>query len=394
MQKIKINMPKKYDRWIHASVIVLIILGSLMIVSTSVGETSNNNAVVIKTLIKQSAFVLVAYAAMVLFANSFSFEKAMKKIRLVGAGIVILLIACFFFDPVGGARSWIRFSLPGIGQFTIQPSEFMKVFMIVLMAVFVEKVKKSHLDWWSIVKIPFSFYMIGAFLILLQNDTGSFIVLSLICVICLLIPTHPSLAKLQKVMGILLVCGSCFMVFIASDLGLHLLEKMDFIDNYIIKRFTMASNPWLDETDKGYQLINSLYAFASGGWTGVGFGQSIQKMGYLPEASTDYILATTVEELGISGFLVILGGYGIIIFRLFQYAFLTRKEGYKILYIGTAMFLFIHFVFNVGGVTGLIPLTGVPLLFISSGASSLVSVCSAIGICQAVLAKENRERAS
>ncbi len=124
-----------------------------------------------------------------------------------------------------------------------------------------------------------------------------------------------------------------------------------------------------------------------------GFGQSVQKMQYLPAASTDYILAITVEEFGILGFLVILGGYGVLIYRLFKYALMSKREGYKILYIGTAMYLFIHFVFNVGGVTGLIPLTGIPLLFISSGASSLVSICSAIGIAQAAIARENRERA-
>lgn len=392
MRKIKFNMPAKYDKAIHASVIVLIILGSLMIASTSVGETSINQLIVVRTIAKQCAFVVAAYIAMLFFANTFVLEKVTKIIRPVGFVLIIMLVACFFFEGAGGANSWIRFSIPGLGQFTVQPSEFMKVFMIVIMASVIEKVKRRNIDCWSIVKIPLSFYLIAALLIFLQNDTGSLIVLSLICAVCLLIPSHPNLKKLQNSVTLLLAGGASFVIFLASGLGISMLQKMDFIDPYIISRFEMAKNPWVDTHNQGYQLINSLYAFASGGWGGLGFGQSIQKMRYLPAAITDYILAITVEELGIIGFMIVLIGYGTIIYRLFKYALMSKREGYKILYIGTALYLFIHFVFNVGGVTGLIPLTGIPLLFLSSGASSLVSVCCAIGICQASIAKENRER--
>ena len=372
MRKIKFNMPKKYDRLIHASVIILIVLGTLMVASTSVGETisggTTNDTVVIRTIVKQALFVLVAYFAMVFFANYFTMERAMKWIRPVGFAIVIMLVACLFFEAAGGAKSWIRLSIPGLGQITLQPSEFMKVFMIVVMACIIERVRKRKLDCWSIVKIPLSFYMIAVIVIFLQNDTGSLIVISLICAVCLLVPSHPSLKKFQKFVGGFLIFGGLAVIFLASDAGISLLEKLP-ISNYIINRFKMAANPWLDEYNSGLQLINSLYAFASGGWLGVGFGQSVQKMQYLPAASTDYILAITVEEFGILGFLVILGGYGVLIYRLFKYALMSKREGDKILYIGTAMYLFIHFVFNVGGVTGLIPLTGIPLLFISSGAS-------------------------
>ena len=110
-------------------------------------------------------------------------------------------------------------------------------------------------------------------------------------------------------------------------------------------------------------------------------------MMYLPEATTDYILPIIVEELGIFGFLFIVLLYGVILYRLFYYAFKAKSEGYKVILIGTAMYLSVHFLLNVGGVSGLIPLTGVPLLFISSGSSSLLSVCIAIGISQAVISR-------
>lgn len=392
MRKLRIKMPLKYDKTIHLTVILLIVFGTLMIASTSVGETYSPKTVFV-TVIKQSVFVIGSYLAMVFFANVFDIDKISKWLRPIGFAIIVMLISCFFFDEVGGARSWIRISIPIAGQITLQPSEFMKVFMIVAMAVVIHKVKRRNFDCWSIIKIPFSFYIMAGILILVQNDLGSFIVLSLICAICLLIPSHPNLAKLQKYVMILLAVGSTFVIFLASDVGLAIVEKMSVIPDHVVTRFVTAANPWVDEFDKGNQLINSLLAFASGGWRGLGFGHSIQKMSRLSASSTDYILAIVVEELGVLGFLMVLLGYSILIYRLFKYALLSKKEGYKVLYIGTAMYLFLHFTFNVGGVIGLIPLTGVPLLFISAGASSLMSVCVAFGVCQAAIAKENRERA-
>lgn len=390
---IKFKMPKRYDRMIHLCVIVLILLGTLMIISTSVGETYESKLVVIKTIVKQFAFICAAYFCMINVANYFSLEKVFKYIKAIGIFILVLMFVCLLFHGAGGAKSWIYIPLPLVGQISIQPSEFFKVFMIVCMACFVEKARRRNWDWWTIVKGPVGFYGFGVVLLILQHDLGTLIVLSLICAVCLLIPSHPNLQKVQKYMAYLLLIGGISVVFLASDLGIALLEKLPILEDYQIKRFTMAANPFTDEFHHGMQLINSLYAFASGGLYGLGIGQSIQKMQYLPEALTDYILAITVEELGILGFIIVLSCYGMIIYRLFMYALTSRKEGYKIIYVGVSLYMFIHFVFNVGGVTGLIPLTGIPLLFISSGASSLVSICTGIGICQALVARENRERA-
>ncbi len=390
---LKFKMPKKCDQMIHISVVVLIMLGTLMIISTSVGETYGNDLIVVKTIAKQFLFITAAYICMVNVANYFSFAWVQKNIKAIGVFICVLMVICLAFDGAGGAKSWIYITLPGLGQMSIQPSEFFKVFMIVCMACFIEKARKRNWDWLTIIKGPLGFYGIGVFLLVLQHDLGTLIVLSLICAIGLIIPSHPNLQKIQTYMTILLVVGSLSVVFLASDLGISVLEKLPFLEDYQIKRFTMAANPFTDEYNHGVQLINSLYAFASGGLNGLGIGQSIQKMQYLPEALTDYILAITVEELGIFGFIIVLACYGMIIYKLFMYAFASKRDGYKIIYIGTSLYLFIHFVFNVGGVTGLIPLTGIPLLFISSGASSLVSICGGIGICQSLISREKRERA-
>ena len=159
---------------------------------------------------------------------------------------------------------------------------------------------------------------------------------------------------------------------------------------HITTRFENAINLFRPYVG-GYQPINGLYGIARGGLQGVGFGESIQKYGYLTQSDNDYILSIVIEELGVFGLGIIVAGYAIIIKRLFYYAFRTKSEGYKVILIGTAMYIFAHFVLNVGGVGGLIPLTGVPLLFISSGGSSMMSIMSAIGISQAIIARIRRQ---
>ena len=183
------------------------------------------------------------------------------------------------------------------------------------------------------------------------------------------------------------------LVFIGmSPIGLPIVEKMADLPllGHIAARFVNAANPTaLDMYGGGYQPSHALYAITSSGIFGLGFGNSTRKYGYLTQADSDYILAIIVEELGIFGLLFITIGYGIIIFRLFRYAFKTNFVPYKIILSGAAIYLGAHFMLNVGGVSALLPLTGVPLLFISDGGSALVSAFITMGLCQHVIAKIN-----
>ena len=120
----------------------------------------------------------------------------------------------------------------------------------------------------------------------------------------------------------------------------------------------------------------------SGGLFGRGIGGSLRKYGYLTQADNDYILAVIIEETGIFGLGILSLLYGLLIYRFFYYAFKTNEFTYKTVLVGSSAYLFIHFVLNVGGVSGLIPSTGVPLLFISSGGSSLMAAFITIGLCQ------------
>ena len=189
------------------------------------------------------------------------------------------------------------------------------------------------------------------------------------------------------VIGLAVILGLA--VFMLTPYGEAIIGMLP-LQEYQINRIYSSINPFSDQYGSGYQLINGLVSFASGGWFGVGFGNSVRKYTNFPAANTDFILAIIVEELGFIGFLMILVPYCIIIFRLMNYALKIRNEKAKIILIGVAMYFLLHFILNVGGVTGLIPLTGVPLLMISAGGSSTLAAMSALGIAQAIISRYKR----
>ncbi len=386
-QKIKLTlkMPRKYDFWLHLSSLILLLFGSLMILSANVGNTESDSMIVAKVILKQTAFIIISYFMMIGLANNFTMVRARRYGKLIGLILIALCLSTMFFTPVQGSRAWIH-----LGSITIQPAEFVKVFMIVVIAVYIEIAGRRNFDWWTIIKTPFTFFCAFIGIVILQRDLGTMVIIALMSVISFLIPSHKNLRKVQKIVKIGL-CGGCLTtIFLMTPAGVGILENLP-VFSHVSTRFENALNPFSDPYNKGHQAIQGLVSIASGGLTGKGIGQSQQKFGYLTQADNDYIIGVVIEELGIFGLAFIMIGYVVIIQRLFQYALRTKSEGYKIILIGTAMYIFLHFFFNVGGVGGLIPLTGVPLLFISSGGSSLMSIMSAIGISQAVISRIRRQ---
>ncbi len=338
-QKLKITakMPRKYDFWIHLSALVLILFGSLMILSTSVGSTSESDSLIVaKVVVKQTLFVIFSYIAMLFLANNFTMLRARKLGRLIGG---ILIAACFStlaFRSVGGSRAWIL-----IGPVSIQPSEFVKVFMIVIIAVYIEVAGRRNFDWWTIIKLPFVFLCIFVFILFLQKDLGTLVVIGMLSVVSFLIPSHKNLRLAQKITKIALVCGCAFVIFLMTPPGLKIVENIP-VFSHVGTRFANAANPFSDPYGDGYQNVQGLVGIASGGLIGKGIGQSKQKFGFLTQADNDFILAIVIEELGIFGLAIIVTGYVIIIQRLFHYAYRTKSEGYKIILIGTAMYIFLE----------------------------------------------------
>ena len=159
-----------------------------------------------------------------------------------------------------------------------------------------------------------------------------------------------------------------------------------------IRRISTWLAPLSDPYDTSMQLSNALIAFNNGGLFGVGLGNSTQKFGYIPESQNDFIGAIIYEELGIIGLGLIIIPTCIIIFKLLKYSQEIKENKSRIILLGIASYFFLHLLINLGGISGLIPMTGVPLLLISAGGSSSVTAFVAVGVAQAIIAKHNRQK--
>lgn len=381
-----LRMPYLYDRYVHFATLVLVLFGLVMITSASMGLAAGNTIYLVNVVAKQIIFSIVGYVGMLLVAKVFTFQRLRDNISLIVIGTIIALLFALAFQSVGGARAWIRIPMPG-GEVTIQPSEFAKISIMLVVAVYLCDLKMKKPTNWELIKTPTILIGIFVFIVaVLQSDFGSAVVMLAIAVIIFLIPQHPQLIKYQKILFILIICGIIGVVFLVSPLGANFVQHLPLAE-YQKNRILSAVNPFVDKYGSGYQLVNGLVSFASGGFFGVGFGNSVRKYTNFPAANTDFILSIVVEELGFLGFMVIFVCYGLIILRLFKYAFKMKSEKGKVILIGTSMYILIHFIFNVGGVTGLIPLTGVPLLMISYGGSSTMAAMLAIGLSQAVISR-------
>lgn len=380
------------DLLIHLAMFALMIYGTLMIGSASMGLAVSNPSYLVKTVVKQVVFVIVGYFIMCKLSNWFRLERLKsKKFPFVIIGMEVLLISCIAFSASGGAHAWIRIPIPGM-EVSLQPSEFAKIISILIVAAYLGDVKKIYPRKRDLFVRPLLF--IGIYLVtvlFVQHDFGSMAVIFLIVCVCLLIPTHPQTKNFQIFLKVAFWCMVGVAVFILSPLGTHLIESMPFLSTYQKNRFLSAVNPFQDIYGSSYQIVKGLVSFADGGLLGVGYGNSVRKYTDFPAANTDFILAILVEELGFVGFLLLIALYSLIVFRLLYFATKIKNEKAKIILTGTAMYFVVHCFFNIGGVTGLIPLTGVPLLMISSGGSSTMSIMFMVGIAQAVISQYNRK---
>lgn len=380
------------DLPIHLAMVALIIYGTLMIGSASMGLAVKDTTYLVKTVVKQIIFVIFGYFGMCKFSNWFRLDK-LKKSSFSWCIIFMetLLVSCIFFKASGGAHAWIRIPFPGL-EISIQPSEFAKIVSILIIAAYLGDVKKTYPNAKKLLLRPLLF--IGIYLltiVFLQHDFGSMAVNFLIVCVCLLLPNHPQLKKFQGGLILCFCVTVAVVVFILSPQGVKFIEHLPMLSTYQINRFLSAVNPFEDIYGSSYQIVKGLVSFVDGGLFGVGFGNSVRKYTDFPAANTDFILSILVEECGFIGFLALIGLYSVIIFRLLNYANKIKNEKAKIILVGTAMYFVIHCFFNIGGVTGMIPLTGVPLLLISSGGSSTLSIMFCVGIAQAVISQYNRK---
>ena len=385
--RLSLRLPKGRDLSIQIAMILLGIIGFFMIISASM--TTNTSAQALGLVAaKQFAFLLVGYVGYIIFARIFEVDWFRRNIIPLAAILFVSLLVPLFFPAVNGAQAWIQ--LPG--GMTIQPSEFAKLGIVILLAVYIGDVRGRNIRLADLIQFPFYYILATIVLIIfIQKDTGTGVVLFVIVVFEFLMAGHKKLVPIQitVVVLIILTVGLSFLVLTPS--GIHFIQNILNLPTYMVARFENTMNPFINKYGSGYQLVNGLVAFVKGGWSGVGFGKSLQKYGYLPAAKTDFILAVLAEEFGFLGVVVVVALYFTLIYRLLKHALNANNERTRMILVGVAMYLFSHFVLNVGGVTALIPLTGVPLLLLSSGGSSTLSIMFSLGIAQALIIKQKKQ---
>lgn len=373
-------LDSKCDKYINWAVAILLLAGTFTIISTNVGKTTSAPNIVPKVLMKQCMFVLCGYIAMWFMNRWFRFKWYSKLENGIIIALLIMLILPLFSAEIGGSHAWIL-----IGGISLQPSEFAKPLIMIICATCLYRAKtktvmlkeKGHL----FIKAWAAFIVIF-FIVAMQKDMGTLVIICFILLSCIMIPRYVVLQRMQRLLKLFVygAIAAAVVLFGITNIGTEIIKHTSLA--HIAVRVENFKDPYTDVYGDGYQPANSLYGIASSDIRGKGIGNSTRKYGYLTQADNDYILAVLLEETGVFGLFGLVILYGMIEIRLFYYAFKTSEDMYKVILGGTGVYLFMHFFLNAGGVACLIPFTGVPLLFISSGGTSLMSIMLTMGLAQ------------
>lgn len=326
---------------------------------------------------KQLFFLKIAWP--LFFLMAIIPYKRWNNVKILGAMtialIIIMLWVAFFGIEANGSQSWINV----FGITTFQPSEYAKFFIIIYFAgaFYNKSIKKQYgsiqeLTLNDLLK-PIALWLMILLFVSIETDLGAVMILFVIAV-SIIFASGLKGRILKKFMLAITFFGTIVVIG-------GVLFKWDSIMNSSRGgRFTSYLNPFEYADSLGFQVVNGYYAIGSGGLSGLGLGQSVQKLGYLPEPHTDFIMAIISEELGILGVGAVLLCIGYIVLRGFWIAMNTKQVMPRIIAAGVATWIAFQTFINVGGLSGLIPLTGVTLPFISSGGSSILMLSLAVGI--------------
>lgn len=297
--------------------------------------------------------------------------------------VIILNLVALTGEELSGSKNWID-----LGFIKLQPSEFSKPIIIVLMAMMFEKYyrKLRTLDSkrYNAIGIILFVSMIIPVLIFLQKDFGTLLITLFIVGMMLL--ASPIL-KIDKLKSFLLLIG------IIALAGLIIYNVQGYILNdQRISRFKSYLDPCGNYENGGYQVCNSYIAINNGGLFGLGIGKSKQKYSYIPEPHTDSAFAIIAEEYGIYRCVFIFIGYIIVLWRILIISSKSNTLRGRYMCLGIASYIFVHIFVNLGGMLGLIPLTGVPLPFLSYGGSFVMSLIAALAIVQRVCVEKKKKK--
>jgi cell division protein FtsW len=294
-----------------------------------------------------------------------------KVCLVLGSAILILVLIPGVGKNVNGSQRWIP-----LGPVTLQPSEFAKWLLVIYVASYMVKHQEQLRTTWKALRVPVGVLLCYAFLLLQEPDFGATVIVT------------------GTLFGMLFIGGAHLggiLTLISGALGF--LALMIAVAPYRLQRLTVYTDPWSDPFGGGFQLVQSLIAFGRGEWFGLGLGNSIQKLFYLPEAHTDFVFSIWAEETGLVGALALIALFVVLISRILWIALRALQQGQAFagyVVFGIALIIAGQVFINIGVSTGLLPTKGLTLPFISYGGSSLLSSCMMMGI---VLRLEHDTRA-
>ncbi|OJF90123.1 FtsW/RodA/SpoVE family cell cycle protein [Alkalibacterium sp. 20] len=379
------NRIKYVDKYLVLPYIALTLFSVIMVYSASSYSALNDYGNPHHYLPRQAVFVGMSYFFFVV--SLFLPLQILKQKKVVIFGILLTAVSLFFLLLFGreiyGAKRWIETPL-----FNIQPAEFTKFMVIWYLAyILSKKQKKIAENFYRAVVAPVFLVALIVLFIYIQPDTGSaFIIVIISAVMIFASGVSPKLGMGFGLFGV----GSLFgMTQLIRNFGTDLF----FLDEYRYNRFLGYWDPFQLAEGAGLQLVNSYYALSRGGLLGVGFGDSIQKTGYLPFPYTDFIVSIIGEEFGLLGISVLFSVFALMVSRMFLTGIRSKSAFNSLLSIGIASMFLIQSLINLMGVVGLMPITGVTFPFISYGGSSLMVLSVSLGLVANVSARVNYQRA-
>lgn len=354
------------DLSIFWSVLILLAIGLVMVYSSSIAMSEAAKMTDYRAhyfLVRHSVFLGIGFVcACIAFQIPIAtWQRLAPWLFIAGAFLLVLVLIPGIGKDVNGSRRWIR-----LGFMTMQPSEVMKLLAVlyaadytVRKAAFMHDFKRGFLPMAAVM------VFVGAML-LREPDFGALVVITSIT------------------MAILFLGGLNWRVFAALIILLAVSFAVLVVTSpYRWERMRGFMDPWSDPYGKSYQLTHSLIAFGRGEWTGVGLGASVEKLFYLPEAHTDFLLAVIAEELGFVGVAVIIGLFGLLIHRAFavgREAMMREKYFAALVAQGIAVWITVQAFINMGVNMGMLPTKGLTLPFLSFGGTGILVNCVAVAI--------------
>jgi cell division protein FtsW len=366
------DLRRPIDRMLLFLALALMAIGMVWVYSASANKAAGTHAAATAFLVRQAVGGGIGFALMLALTQVelSSLRENPKPLVAVYVLCLVTLVAVFFFPKVNNAHRWIR-----VGILSLQPSEFVKPLAVILVSWWMVRYREA----WSNRRdsIPKLLTLLGILvvplaLILKEPDFGTTFLIILVSMLLIFLGGAPR--WIFAVLGpVLLGLGFMFVRFTP----------------YRWARVTSFLNPEADPLGKGHQALQSLIAVGNGGLTGVGLGDSMQKLHFLPEAHTDFIYAVIGEEAGLVGTITVLVMFVLILIRGYRIAKNVRDGFLKLCAMGFTLLLVAQALMNISVVLSLAPNKGIPLPFISYGSSSLIASLMCLGMLLSISKETN-----